>query len=263
MMLVDSHCHLDYHERDGDIDDVLARARNSDIKTIVTICTKISEAKSVQRLAARYDNVWCTVGVHPHEASLECQRNPSELIRLTEFDEVVGIGESGLDYYYESASRDDQEKSFRTHIAAARSTGLPIVIHSRNADEDCAHILKDEMQKGYFCGVMHCFSSGLSLAQTAIDLGLYISISGIITFKKSVKLRSIVADVPLERLLVETDAPYLAPEPHRGKRNEPCYMSHTANTLADLKKVDTKILASKTTNNFFSLFSRAQAPRSP
>lgn len=262
-MLVDSHCHLDYHERDGDIDDVLARASKSDIKTILTICTKISEAKSVQRLAARYDNVWCTVGVHPHEASLECQRNPSDLIDLAEFDEVVGIGESGLDYYYENASRDDQEKSFRTHIAAARSTGLPIVIHSRDADEDCAHILKDEMQKGYFCGVMHCFSSGPSLAQTALELGLYISISGIITFKKSEELRSIVADVPLERLLVETDAPFLAPEPHRGKRNEPCYMSHTANTLANIKKVDTKILASKTTNNFFSLFSRAQAPRSP
>tara|TARA_B100000676_G_C17995707_1_gene797681 strand:- start:486 stop:1274 length:789 start_codon:yes stop_codon:yes gene_type:complete len=259
-MLVDSHCHLDYHERDGDIDDVLARARKSDIGTIVTICTKISEAKSVQGLAARYDNVWCTVGVHPHEASLECQKNPSELIKLAECEEVIGIGESGLDYYYENASRDDQEQSFRTHIAAARSTGLPIVIHSRNADEDCAHILKDEMQNGYFCGVMHCFSSGPSLAQTALELGLYISVSGIITFKKSEELRNIVADVPLERLLVETDAPYLAPEPYRGKRNEPSYVSHTANTLADLKKVDPKILASTTTNNFFSLFSRAQAP---
>ena len=262
-MLVDSHCHLDYHERDGDIDDVLTRARESDIGTIVTICTKISEAKSVQKLAARYDNVWCTVGVHPHEASLECQRNPSELIKLAKCKEVVGIGESGLDYYYEHSSRTDQEKSFRTHIAAARSTGLPIVIHSRNADEDCERILKDEMQNGYFCGVMHCFSSGPSLAQTALELGLYISISGIITFKKSEELRNIIADVPLERLLVETDAPYLAPEPYRGKRNEPCYVSHTAKTLADLKKVETKILASATTNNFFTLFSRAKAPSSP
>lgn len=262
-MLVDSHCHLDYHERDGDLEDVLARARESDIRTIVTICTKISKAKSVQGLASRHDNVWCTVGVHPHEASLECQKNPSELIKLAECEKVVGIGESGLDYYYENASRDDQKKSFRTHIEAAHSTGLPIVIHSRDADEDCANILKDEMQNGYFCGVMHCFSSGLSLAQTALELGLYISISGIITFKKSEELRSIVADVPLERLLVETDAPYLAPEPHRGKRNEPCYMSHTANTLAALKNVDAKVLASTTTKNFFSLFSRAQAPGSP
>lgn len=259
-MFVDSHCHLDYHQRDGDIEDVLARACKSEVNTIVTICTKISEARLVRDLAVRYDNVWCSVGVHPHEASIEGQKDPYKLIKLANCKEVIGIGESGLDYYYEKSSQEDQKQSFRSHIAAARSTGLPIIIHSRNADSDCAQILKDEMKNGSFTGVMHCFSSGSELAKTALDLGLYISISGIITFKKSEELQEIVSDIPVDRLLIETDAPYLAPEPHRGGRNEPCFISYTAERLAALKKIEKATLANATTENFFSLFNRAKRP---
>lgn len=259
-MLVDSHCHLDYHLRDGDIDEVVARAETADIGTIVTICTKMSEAETVRDIAARYDNVWCTVGVHPHDAGEEGQEDAARLIELAAGEKVVGIGESGLDYFYEHSPRDDQRRSFRTHIAAARETGLPLVVHSRDADEEMADILREEMEQGAFCGVMHCFSSGPELARAALDLGLYISISGIVTFKKSDELREIVTEIPLERLLVETDAPYLTPEPHRGKRNEPLHVRHTAAKVAELKGVGAEDLAETTTANFFALFDRASPP---
>jgi TatD DNase family protein len=259
-MLVDSHCHLDYHQRDGDIDDVVARAHDADIGTIVTICTKLSEAHIVQSIAARYENVWCTVGVHPHDAGDEYPKNAKTLIDLSKNDKVVGIGESGLDYFYEHSPRDAQRQSFLTHIEAARETGLPLVVHSRDADDEMADILKTEMEKGAFRGVMHCFSSGPALAKAALELGFYISISGIVTFKSAHELREIVAEVPLERLLVETDAPYLTPEPHRGKRNEPVHVRQTAEKVAELKGIDVETLADVTTRNFFTLFDRAHAP---
>ncbi len=259
-MLVDSHCHLDYHQRDGDIDDVVARAQDADIGTIVTICTKLSEADIVRSIAESYENVWCTVGVHPHDAGDEYPEDAQMLIDLSKNDKVVGIGESGLDYYYEHSPRDDQRKSFLTHIEAARETGLPLVVHSRDADDEMADILKAEMKKGIFRGVMHCFSSGPALAKAALEIGFYISISGIVTFKSAHELRDIVAEVPLDRLLVETDAPYLTPEPHRGKRNEPLYIRQTAHKVADLKGIDFESLADMTTRNFFTLFDRARAP---
>ena len=259
-MLVDSHCHLDYHQRDGDIDDVVARAQDADIGTIVTICTKLSEADTVRSIAETYENVWCTVGVHPHDAGDEYPEDAQMLIALSKNDKVVGIGESGLDYYYEHSPRDDQRKSFLTHIEAARETGLPLVVHSRDADDEMADILKAEMKKGIFRGVMHCFSSGPALAKAALEIGFYISISGIVTFKSAHELRDIVAEVPLDRLLVETDAPYLTPEPHRGKRNEPLHVRQTAQKVADLKGIDLESLADVTTRNFFTLFDRATAP---
>ena len=256
-MLVDSHCHLDYHQRDGDVDDVVARARDADIGTIVTICTKLSEAGIVRSIAESYENVWCTVGVHPHDAGDEYPKDAQMLIDLSRNDKVVGIGESGLDYFYEHSPRDKQRKSFLTHIEAARETGLPLVVHSRNADDEMADILKSEMEKGIFRGVMHCFSSGPALAKAALEIGFYISISGIVTFKSADELRDIVAEVPLDRLLVETDAPYLTPEPHRGKRNEPLHVRQTAQKVADLKGIDFESLADVTTRNFFTLFDRA------
>ena len=259
-MLVDSHCHLDYHQRDGDIDDVVARAQDADIGTIVTICTKLSEADTVRSIAETYENVWCTVGVHPHDAGDEYPEDAQMLIALSKNDKVVGIGESGLDYYYEHSPRDDQRKSFLTHIEAARETGLPLVVHSRDADDEMADILKAEIEKGIFRGVMHCFSSGAALAKAALEIGFYISISGIVTFKSAQELRDIVAEVPLDRLLVETDAPYLTPEPHRGKRNEPLHVRQTAQKVADLKGIDLESLADVTTRNFFTLFDRATAP---
>ncbi|MBO44661.1 MAG: LuxR family transcriptional regulator [Rhodospirillaceae bacterium] len=259
-MLVDSHCHLDYHQRDGDVDDVVARAHDADIGTIVTICTKLSEAGIVRSIAESYENVWCTVGVHPHDAGDEYPKDAQILIDLSRNDKVVGIGESGLDYFYEHSPRDKQRKSFLTHIEAARETGLPLVVHSRDADDEMANILKSEMEKGIFRGVMHCFSSGPALAKAALEIGFYISISGIVTFKSADELRNIVAEVPLDRLLVETDAPYLTPEPHRGKRNEPLHVRQTAQKVADLKGIDFESLADVTTRNFFKLFDRARAP---
>jgi TatD DNase family protein len=247
-MLVDSHCHLDYHQRDGDIG------------TIVTICTKMSEADTVAEIAARYDDVWCTVGVHPHDAAEEGQGNADALIARSSGEKIVGIGESGLDYFYEHSPREKQRESFAAHIEAARATGLPLVIHSRDADDEMADILENEMKNGTYHAVMHCFSSGPELARKALDLGLFVSISGIVTFKKSQELRDIVADVPLDRLLVETDAPYLSPEPHRGKRNEPLHVRHTAAKVAEIKGISAEELADITTANFFRLFDRAKPP---
>jgi TatD DNase family protein len=256
-MLVDSHCHLDYHLRNGDIDDVVARAHAAGIGTIVTICTKLSEAEIVRSIAAKYDNVWCTMGVHPHDAEDEFPNDAKTLIDLSKGEKVVGIGESGLDFFYEHSPRDKQRQSFLLHIEAARETGLPLVVHARDADEEMATILRSEMEKGAFRGVMHCFSSGPELARAALDIGFYISISGIVTFKKAQDLRDIVAEVPLARLLVETDAPYLTPEPFRGKRNEPVYVQHTAAKVAEIKGISDDALADATTANFFTLFDRA------
>jgi len=259
-MLVDSHCHLDYLERQGaDLAELLARAERAGVARMVTICTKLSEAETIVGIAERFPNVWCSVGVHPHEAEEEGQRSPDRLIELAKHPKVVAIGETGLDYFYEHSPREAQQASFHAHIAAARETGLPLIVHSRDADEDTVAILRDGHEQGPFPGLIHCFSTGPELAQGALALGLSISLAGILTFKKAEPLRQTVAEVPLDRLLVETDAPYLAPVPHRGKTNEPSYVVHTAAALAELKGVSEAELAAATTANFHRLFSKVPA----
>ncbi len=259
-MLVDSHCHLDFKDFGDEVDDVVARAGANGVGAMVTICTHLSRFEAVRGVAERFDNVWCSVGVHPHEAGAEGQQAADKLISLADHPKVVGIGETGLDYYYEHSPRDAQRESFHAHIAAARQTGLPLIVHARDADDEMAEILREEHAAGPFSGVMHCFSSGRSLAEAALEIGLYISFSGILTFKKADELRAIAEDVPSDRLLVETDAPYLAPVPNRGKRNEPAFVVHTAAQLAALKDMTSAQLAQQTTDNFFRLFSRARRP---
>jgi TatD DNase family protein len=257
-MLVDSHCHLDFKDFGEELDDVVARAGASGVGVMVTICTHLSRFDAVRAGAERYDNIWCSVGVHPHEAGAEGQKAADALIELAGHPKVVGIGETGLDYYYEHSPRDAQRESFRAHIAAARQTGLPLIVHSRDADAEMAEILRAEFAAGPFSGVMHCFSSGRGLAEAALEIGFYISFSGILTFKSADEVRAIALDVPQDRLLVETDAPYLAPVPNRGKRNEPAFVVHTAAQLAELKGMGSADLARQTTENFYRLFSRAQ-----
>ncbi|MDX1711146.1 MAG: TatD family hydrolase [Rhodovibrionaceae bacterium] len=259
-MLVDSHCHLDYLAHDGDLDEVIARARRADVGTMVTICTKLSEFEPVQAIAEAHENIWCSVGVHPHEAGGEGVSSPDRLIELAQGAKVVGIGESGLDYFYDNSPREAQRESFRQHIRAARETGLPLIVHTRDADDDTVAILREEHADGSFPGLIHCFTAGAGLARAALDIGFSISVSGIITFKKAEDLRRTVSEVPLERLLVETDAPYLAPVPKRGKRNEPAFVGHTAAALADLKGVSVESLTQTTTENFFRLFTKAARP---
>ena len=261
-MLVDSHCHLDYLKRDGrDLDEVVAAAVRSDIGTLVTICTKVSEFDTIREIAEAHERVWCSVGIHPHEAEGEPAVDVARLIDLAQHPKVVGIGETGLDYFYEHSPREAQKTSFRAHIAASRETGLPLIVHTREADEDTVAILEDEMGKGAFPGVIHCFTSSRWLAERCVDLGMAISISGILTFKTAEDLRATVEDLPLESLLVETDAPFLAPVPKRGKQNEPAFVVHTAQRLAELKGVTPEELAQVTTDNFFRLFSKTARPQ--
>lgn len=259
-MLVDSHCHLDFPDFAPDLDEVMARAEEAGVGTMLTIGTRLSQFDGVRTVAEQHGNVFCSVGVHPHEAAGEGVDDADALLRLARHPKVVGIGETGLDFYYEHSPRAAQERSFRAHIAAARASGLPLIVHSRDADEDMARILGQEMAAGAFTGVMHCFSSSAQLAETALDLGLHISLSGIVTFKKAEELRDIARRVPLERLLVETDAPYLAPAPNRGRRNEPAFVVHTAARVADLKDVPQHELAAATSDNFFRLFTKAARP---
>ena len=259
-MLIDSHCHLDYLARDGDLEEIVGRARRAGVSAMVTICTKLSEFDIVRGIAQRFPEVSCSVGVHPHEAAEEGQDGPERLRDLAALPEVVGVGETGLDYFYDHSPRDAQQRSFRSHIAAARETGLPLIVHTRDADEDTVTMLRQEAQEGAFTGVIHCFTAGPALAEAALELGFYIGVSGIMTFKKAEDLRETLRRVPLERLLVETDAPYLAPVPQRGKQNEPAYVVHTAAALAELKAVSTDELAAITTDNFYTLFTRAPRP---
>lgn len=259
-MLVDSHCHLDFKDFEDELDDVVARAEEAGVGTMVSISTHLSKFDGVKAVAERFDNVWCSVGVHPHQAGEEGVDTPDRLIELAHHTRVVGIGESGLDYYYDRSPRDRQQTSFRAHIAAARETGLPLIVHARDADEDAAAIMREEMEQGAYTGVMHCFSSGRGLAEAALEMGMYISFSGILTFKSAEELRKIARDVPEDRLLVETDAPFLAPVPNRGKRNEPAFVAHTADVLAEVKGMDRTALDTATTDNFFRLFSRAERP---
>ena len=256
-LLVDSHCHLDYLERDNDLDEVVGRARRAGVGRMVTICTKLSEFDKVHGIAKRYPEVDCSAGVHPHEAGEEGQDSPNRLLELAALPEVVGIGETGLDYYYEHAPRDAQQRSFRAHIAAARESKLPLIVHARDADEDTVAILEEEYGKGAYPGVIHCFTAGPDLAEVALKIGFYISLAGIVTFKNADSLRETVRKVPLDRLLVETDSPFLAPVPKRGKPNEPAYVVHTAGYLAEMLEVSEEEMARRTTENFHSLFWKA------
>ena len=253
-MLVDSHCHLDFPDFADDLDGVIARARAQGIERIVTISTRVRRHADVLAITERFPDVFCSIGTHPHNAKEELDITAAELIAHTRHPKVVAIGEAGLDYYYDHSPREAQEQSFRTHIAAARETGLPLVIHSRNADDDTARILEEEMGQGAFPAVLHCFTSGPELARRAIKLGFCISFTGILTFKKSDELRAIAADLPADRFFVETDAPYLAPGPHRGKRNEPAFVVETAKVLAETRGVAYDEIVRQTTDNFFRLF---------
>jgi TatD DNase family protein len=259
-MLVDSHCHLDFPDLAGDRAEILARARAAGVGTMVTISTRVKRFDDILAIAEAHDEVWCSVGTHPHNAAEELDISTADLVRLSAHPKVVAIGEAGLDYFYDKAPREAQAEGFRRHIAAARTTGLPLVIHSRDADADMAAILEEETQAGAFPFVLHCFSSGAELARTGVALGGYVAFSGILTFRRSDELRAIAGEVPRDRLLVETDAPYLAPMPHRGKRNEPAFVAHTAAVLADTLGLTVEETARITTENFFRLFSKAKRP---
>ena len=259
-MLVDSHCHLDFDVFDEDRADAIQRARAAGIGTMVTICTRVTRFADILAIAESDPDIWCSVGIHPHQAKEEPRVSVQDLVSRAQNAKVIGIGETGLDYYYDISPRDLQKESFRTHIAAARETGLPLIVHTRDADEDMADILEDEMGKGAYPGVLHCFSSGADLARRALDIGFYISLSGIVTFKNAQDLREIVEDVPLDRILVETDSPFLAPIPNRGRRNEPSFVVHTAAKVAEVKNTNLDLLSMTSTDNFFRLFNKAQRP---
>jgi TatD DNase family protein len=256
-MLVDSHCHLD-HYTEAEIEAVLARARGAGVGSMLTIGTRMGEqAAAVKRLAERFAGVWATVGVHPHNAAEPPMPEVADLLQAAAHPRVIGLGESGLDYFYDKSPREAQREGFRRHIRAARESGLPLVVHARDADDDIATIIEEEHTAGRFGFVLHCFSSGRRLAQRALALGGYVSFSGILTFPKSQELREIAQAIPEERLLVETDAPYLAPVPFRGKRNEPAHVPHTARVLAETRGVAPERIAEVTTANFHRLFPRA------
>ena len=262
MSLVDSHCHLDFPEFAPELDAVIARANAAGVETMVSISTRLSTFPNVRAIAERHKGIYCSVGVHPHEAKEEGPQATAEtLIALAQHPKVVGVGETGLDFYYEHSPRAEQEAAFRAHIAASRATGLPLIVHTREAEADTARILADEMRKGAFPGLLHCFTSSRQLAETALELGLYISFSGILTFKKAEDLREVARIVPADRMLVETDAPYLAPVPHRGKRNEPAFVVETARVLASLRGMSEAELAATTSDNFYRLFARATRKR--
>ncbi len=262
-MLIDSHCHLDFPDLRDQLDGVLARASDAGVGLMVTISTRVRRFDELRAIVEAHDNVFCSIGTHPHNAAEEPDVTVEELIALAQHPKVVAIGEAGLDYHYDHSPRDVQAASFRTHIAAARETGLPLVIHAREADADIARVLIEETEKGAFPFVLHCFTSGAELARTGLALGGYVSFSGVVTFKKADALRDIALAVPDDRLLVETDAPYLAPEPLRGKTNEPAYVAHTARRLAEVKGVGEAELARLTTDNFFRLFRKVERTEVP
>jgi TatD DNase family protein len=255
-MLVDSHCHLDFPDFAAERAAVVARAKAAGIGRITTISTRVKKLPQIIAIAEEFPEIFCSVGTHPHNAHEELDIDAKTLVALSKHPKIVAIGEAGLDYHYDNSPRDAQAQSFRQHIAAARETGLPLVIHSRDCDVDMTAILREESGKGAFPAVLHCFTGGRDLAFAAIALGHYVSFTGILTFKRSEDLRAIAADLPADRILVETDAPYLAPLPYRGKRNEPAYVVETAKVLADVRKVTPEDLARQTTENFFRLFNK-------
>ncbi|WP_108660421.1 TatD family hydrolase [Acuticoccus kandeliae] len=261
MRLVDSHCHLDFPDFEGDRDELLVRARERGVERFVTISTRVRQFPRLKAIIDRYDDVYASIGTHPHNAGEELDLTLEEIVAIANAEpKVVAIGEAGLDYHYDKSPRDAQAIGFRRHIAAARETGLPLVIHAREADEDIASILEDEMGKGAFSAILHCFSSGAELARRGLALGLMVSFSGIVTFRNAESIREIAREVPLDRMLVETDAPYLAPPPNRGKRNEPAFVADTARILAEAIGVDAETLGNATTENFYRTFSKVRAP---
>jgi TatD DNase family protein len=258
-MFIDSHCHLNYKGLVEDQSAVLERARAAGVETMLNISTRAAEWDSVIGLAEREPDVWASVGIHPHDADAHPDVETATLVERAGHERVVAIGESGLDYYYDHSDRERQRASFRSHIAAARETGLPVIVHTRDAEEDTAAILADEMGKGRFTGVIHCFTASAGFARTALDLGLYISISGIVTFRNARDLQATARELPAERLLIETDSPFLAPVPHRGRPCEPAFVADTARFLADLRCEPVEELAARTSANFRALFSKAAA----
>jgi len=260
-MLVDSHCHLDFPDFADDLDAIVARAAAAGIGRIVTISTRVKRLAELLDIAERFPDVYCSVGTHPHYADEEDGIPADELIALTKHPKVVALGEAGLDNFYQHGSSEAQERGFRAHIAAARKTGLPLVIHTRDADDDCGRVLDDEMTKGSFRAVLHCYTGGRELAMKAISLGLSISFTGILTFKKSQALRDLAAELPADRIMVETDSPYLAPGKFRGKRNEPSYVVEVAKVLAETRGVSIDEISRQTTENFFRLFSKVPSAK--
>jgi TatD DNase family protein len=259
-MLVDSHCHLDFPDFAEDLDGIVARAQAAGVDRMVTISTRVRRLPALLAIAERFPNVFCSVGTHPHHSDEEDGIPTSELIELTRHPKVVAFGEAGLDYFYQHGSREAQERGFRAHIAAARATGLPLVIHTREADADCGRILEEEIARGPFRAVLHCYTGGRELAMKAISLGLSISFTGILTFKKSDTLRALAAELPADRIMVETDSPYLAPGKFRGKRNEPAYVVEVAKVLAETRGVSLQEISRQTSENFFRLFSKVPTP---
>ncbi len=260
MMLIDSHCHLNFPEFKDDLDQVIAHARENGVGLMQTICTEMAEFEEVRGIAERYEHIYCSVGVHPHESGKTELVPVDEIVARTRHEKVIGIGETGLDYYYEHSDRASQQQSFRHHIAAARQTGLPLIVHTRDAEEDTIRILTEEYRQGAFTGVIHCFTSSQQLAEKMLEIGFYISFSGIISFKNAQNLRETAKIIPLERMLIETDAPFLAPVPHRGKRNEPAFVSQVNKVLAELRQLPETDIGAVTTNNFFRLFTKATRP---
>jgi TatD DNase family protein len=259
-MFIDSHCHLDFPDLATQREAVLARAKGAGVGLMLTISTRVRRFADLLEIVEPHAHVFCSIGTHPHHAAEEKDITLEEIVSFTRHPKVVAIGEAGLDYHYNNSPRADQERGFRTHIAAARQTGLPLVIHARDADEDIARILEEETGRGGFPFVLHCFTGGAELARRGLALGGYVSFSGVVTFKNSGALRDIAKVVPLDRLLVETDAPYLAPEPLRGRTNEPANVAHTAARLAAVRGVGEAEIARSTTNNFLRLFKKV--PRS-
>jgi len=259
-MLVDSHCHLDFPDFADDLDGIVARAEAAGVARIITISTRVRRVAGLRGIAERYPNVYFSVGTHPHQADEEDGISAEELIALTEHPKAVAFGEAGLDYFYKNSSPAAQARGFRTHIAAARETDLPLVIHTREADEDCGRILDEEMEKGPFRAVLHCYTGGRELAMKAVAHGLYVSFTGILTFKNSQNVRDVAAEIPLDRIMVETDAPFLAPGKYRGKRNEPSFVTETAKALAELRGVSFEEISRQTTENFFRFFDKVPRP---
>jgi TatD DNase family protein len=261
-LIVDSHCHLDYDGLYEDLPAVLKRAEDAGVGMVLSISSRISNFAKILDIAEAHDNVFCTVGTHPHNAHEELDIPVAEIVRLAQHPRVVGIGEAGLDYFYDKAPRAAQMQGFKNHISAARETGLPLVIHTREAEDDTARLLEEEMAKGAFKAVLHCFTSQHWLAERAVALGLYVSFSGILTYKSAQNLRDTAKALPEDRILVETDAPYLAPMPFRGKSNEPGLVAHTLNILAETRGVSRDHMAAATSANFFRLFDKVPMPAS-
>lgn len=258
-MFVDSHCHLNYKGLVEDQDAVLARAAEAGVSAMLNISTRKREWADIIATAEKAPNIWASVGIHPHEADSHADVDTAQLVAASDHPKVIAIGETGLDYFYDHSDREQQQESFRAHLVASRETGLPVIVHTRDAEEDTARILREEMGKGPFPGVIHCFTASGEFADIALELGLFISISGIVTFKNAQDLRETAARIPEERLLIETDSPFLAPVPHRGKSCEPAFVADTGRFLADLRGVSVEQLAQTTADNFYTLFSKANA----